>query len=175
MPKELKRMSNKGSYSKGRMRKQVAALYSTHSNALMEVLEFDNIDCWIFLYLFYKKVYEKAPFHSGYQICKAVKAIVASYRFLRKPQRVSDKQIYESLDKLVRLRYLERRETMKVRKKSKRPGRPPICLYEVRSIAAIREKIKEDIREKEKRIMEALESLGTIEEAVGGSAEKEVE
>lgn len=126
----------------------------------------NSIDCLVFLFLFYKKVYKKDPLYSGYQIAKAIK-VIASSGLLGIPQRVSDKQVYESLDKLVIMNYIVRKKAIKVRKR-KRVGRPPTCLYEVRSISAIMEKVKRDLKEKERRAMRTLESLGAIEEAVGG-------
>lgn len=158
-----------------RMTKHVTELYRTHSAALMEILKFNDIECWVFLYLFYKKIYEKDPSHSGYQIYKDIKAIITSSQFLGKP-RISDKQVYEALDQLAKKGYVTRREVpmtqLKVRKGLKKVGRPPVYFYEARSILAITEKVKEDLREKERRIMKTFEPLREMEEAAGGNHEE---
>lgn len=121
------------------------------------------------------KVYEKRPTHSRYEICKAINAIIISSGLLNKPQQISEKKVYKSIDKLARLGYLSKKEIKDLDKlkeyhkkpKKRKPGRPPACLYEIKSISTIIEKVRSDIREKEARIMEVLNSLNEIEEAVG--------
>lgn len=107
-------MNSEGGSFLAQIGQLVAELYSAHSEALMQILGFDNIDCWVFLFLFCMKVYEKRPTHSRYEICKAINAIIISSGLLNKPQQISEKKVYKSIDKLARLGYLSK-------KRNKRP------------------------------------------------------
>jgi len=164
-------MDNEDGNSSTQVGQLVTKLYSTYSHALIHILGFDEIECLIFFYLFCMKVYKMDPTHSRYKIYKAINKILASSHFPSKPQHVSEKKVYESLDRLTDMGYVKKREIKNPselkKSKKQRAGRPPTRLYEAKSISTIMEKVRNDFREKEAKIMEILNFLNEIEEAVG--------
>jgi len=146
---------------------RVTQLFRKFGSRLMEVLQFKDVHCFVFLYLFERKVFAKDPKHSAYDIYKALNSQIPSFP-LYKRKSISQRSVSEALDRLVGLGFVNRefvKESEKFHKKLKKPGRPPVCLYEAKSIQEVIEKIKWEIREKERRCMEVLDSLSVIEEA----------
>lgn len=147
----------------------VEELFRKFGSPLMEMLGFKDVHCLVFFYLFAGKAYAKDPYRSAYDVCKALNAQVTSFPLYERKS-VSARDVSEALDRLVALGWVARKslnsEDVRIyRRRFKRAGRPPICVYRVKSVPEIMEKIKSKIREKERRLMEVLGPLSVIEEA----------
>jgi len=145
----------------------LAELMGKFGNELMEIVDFTDVDCLIFFYLFERKI-QGEPKRSAYEIYKAVNACVTSFRLFGRSRGFSQGKVSISLEKLIGYGYVKReyvnKRVMKKFKRSKKPGRPPVCLYELRSCSEIVEKIKGAIINKLDRCIKVFNSLTDIEE-----------
>ena len=149
---------------------RVRELFRKFGSTLMEILPFKDVHCLIFFYLFAGKVYAGNPWHCAYSIFRALKEQYAPFPLYRREKAISARDISEALDRLTALGFVCRESVKsenvrRFRERFKRAGRPPTCVYGVKSIPEIMERIMNEIEDKKRRLLEVLGPLSDIEEA----------
>lgn len=158
--------------SRGLTAKRSMDLFNRYAPNLIQVLYMDNVVWLVFFYLFERKVYARKPARSAYDICRSLNVILQSNPpLMGGSMRLSDKRVSVALETLVAKGFVIRRET-KGRKGRKSTGRPPKCVYELKSMANIVAMVKKEFQDKEERALHILNALQDAEEAAGSEMEE---